>query len=462
MRLSRRWILKGAGTLPLLAGSFGLPLFGLRARAQTAPEVSAPAAVPPILFVHGNGDHAALWITTVWRMESNGVPRERMLATNFADPLARTDDKVEQANRSSTEDQRRELGEAVKELQRRTGAVRIALVGNSRGGYSIRNTIRNGGGADISHAVLCGVPNHGIYDWDDGPGGEFNGRGPFLRGLNEGESEVTPGTAFLTLRSDGNDKYAQPDGRFVGKPGTPTGITAEGPALRGATNLVLGQLDHRELAFHPRAVREIYKFISGNEPERLGIVPEPIVTLDGLVTGFPAGVATNRPLAGATVEVYRVSPDSGARLGAPVHRRVTGPDGAWGPVTVEPGWFLEFVVEAPAHPTTHLYRSPFPRSSSVVRLRPGRPLGDKDSGAGAVVLMSRPRGYFGIPRDVVLLDGKEPKDVTAGVPTDSVSTLRLPAGEAARPIAALFNEERIVARGWPAAENRIAIAEFTY
>src|SRR5438552_11040578 len=122
-------------------------------------------------------------------------------------------------------------------------------------------------------------------------------------------------------------------------------------------------------------------FISGNEPERLGIVSEPIVTLDGLVTGFPAGVATNRPLAGATVEVYRVSPDSGARLGAPVHRRVTGPDGAWGPVTVEPGWFLEFVVEAPAHPTTHLYRSPFPRSSSVVHLRPGRPLGDKDSGA---------------------------------------------------------------------------------
>ncbi len=109
--------------------------------------------------------------------------------------------------------------------KQRTGASRIALVGNSRGGYSIRNYIRNGGGADISHAVLCGVPNHGIYDWDEGLGGEFNGRGPFLRGLNEGESEVTPGTAFLTLRSDGIDKYAQADGRFVGKPGTPTGVT---------------------------------------------------------------------------------------------------------------------------------------------------------------------------------------------------------------------------------------------
>ena len=172
----------------------------------------------PVLFVHGNGDHAALWITTLWRMESNGVPRERMFAINFTDPLARTDDKVEQANRSSTEDQRRELGEAVKELKRRTGASRIALVGNSRGGYSIRNYIKNGGGADISHAVLCGVPNHGVFDWDDNLNSEFNGRGPFLRGLNEGDSEVTPGTAFLTLRSDGIDKFAQPDGRFSASP----------------------------------------------------------------------------------------------------------------------------------------------------------------------------------------------------------------------------------------------------
>ena len=39
--------------------------------------------------------------------------------------------------------------------------------------------------------MLCGVPNHGVYDWDEGLGGEFNGRGPFLRGLNEGENEVT-------------------------------------------------------------------------------------------------------------------------------------------------------------------------------------------------------------------------------------------------------------------------------
>jgi pimeloyl-ACP methyl ester carboxylesterase len=457
MSVSRRVILKSAGALPLLAGPFGFSAF-----AQTAPAAPAPAEMPPVLFVHGNGDHAALWITAMWRMESNGVPRDRMFAINFTNPLARADDKVEQAGRSSTEDQRRELAEAIKQLKQRTGAARIALVGNSRGGYSIRNVIKNGGGADVSHAVLCGVPNHGVYAWDEGLGGEFNGRGPFLRGLNEGENEVTPGTAFLTLRSDGIDKYAQADGRFVGKPGTPTGVTAEGPVLKGATNLVLGAVDHRETAFHPRAFREIYKFIAGREPSRIEIVPETEVTLSGLVTGTPGGVVTNRPVSGASVDVYRVSAETGERIGGPVHSSQTGADGRWGPAKVEPSWYLEMVLTSAGSTTTHFYRSPFPRSSDLVHLRAARALGPADAGAGAVVLMSRPRGYFGLPRDIVLIDGKEPTDVKPGVPIDSVTTLRLPAAEAGRPVVAVFNQERIVARAWPASENRIAVAELTY
>jgi hypothetical protein len=442
--------------LPLLAGNFGFS-----ALAQTAAS-GAAGELPPILFAHGNGDHAALWITTLWRMESNGVPRERMAAINFTDPLARSDDKVEQANRSSTEDQRRELTEAIKLLKARTGAARVALVGNSRGGYPIRNVIKNGGGADVSHAVLCGVPNHGVFDWDDNPGSEFNGRAPFLRGLNAGESEVVAGTAFLTLRSDGNDKFAQGDGRFVGKPGMPTGVTSDGPALKGASNLALGSIDHRETAFHPRAFREIYKFIAGREPSRIEIVPEAEVKLSGLVTGTPGGVQTNRPVSGATVEIYRVSADTGERIGGPVHASQTGADGRWGPAKVEPSWYLEMVLISAGATTTHFYRSPFPRSSDLVHLRAARPLGPADAGAGAVVLMSRPRGYFGLPRDVVLFDGKEPADVKPGVPTDSLSTLRLPAAEAGRAVVALFNGERIVARAWPASENRIAVAELTY
>src|SRR6202158_199044 len=457
MNISRRTILKGVGALPLATGNFGLA-----ALAQTAPAGPGAADIPPILFVHGSGDHAALWITTLWRMESNGIPRDRMFAINFTDPLARTDDTMPEPNKSSTEDQRRELGEAIKELKRRTGAARVALVGNSRGAYPIRGYIKAGGPGDVSHAVLCGVPSHGVYDWDGGLNNEYNGRGPFLRGLNEGESEVTPGTSFLTLRSDGMDKYAQADGRFVGKPGTPTGITTEGPALKGATNLVLGAVDHRETAFHPRAFREIYKFIAGREPDRIAILPEAEVKLSGLVTGTPGGVQTNRPVAGAAVEVYRVSPDTGERIGAAIHSSQTGEDGRWGPAQADPSWYLEIVLTSAGSATTHFYRSPFPRSSDIVHLRAARPLGPADASAGSVVLMSRPRGYFGLPRDVVLFDGKEPSDVKPGVPTDSVATLRLSAAEAGRPVVALFNSERTVARAWPASENRIAVAELTY
>ena len=457
MRISRRRVLKGVGTLPLAAGSLRFSAF-----AQTAPAAPDAIEIPPILFAHGNGEQAPLWMTTLWRMESNGVPRERMFAINFTDPLSRTDDSKPEPNRSSTEDQRRELGEAINELKRRTGAARVALVGNSRGGYPIRSYLKRGGGGDVSHAVLCGVPNHGVYDWADNPGSEYNGRGPFLRGLNEGESEVTAGTSFLTLRSDTMDKYAQPDGRILGKPGTPTGVGFDGPALKGATNLVIGAVDHRETAYHPRAFREIFKFIAGREPERIEITPEAEVKLSGLVTATPGGVQTNRPLAGASVEIYRVSPETGERLGGAIHVSQSAEDGRWGPAQVDPTWHLEMVLTSAGSVTTHTYRSPFARSSDIVHLRAARPLTPADAGAGAIVLMSRPRGYFGLPRDVVLFDGKEPVDVKPGVPTDSLSTLRLSAAEAGRPVTALFNQERIVARAWPASENRIAVAELTY
>jgi pimeloyl-ACP methyl ester carboxylesterase len=457
MRVSRRHLLTTAVALPLAATGLGRLA---QAQNNEAPPSGPP--VPPILFVHGNGDHAALWITTFWRMESNGIARERMAAVNFLNPLARNDDAKPQPMRSSTEDQRLELAQAVAAFKQQTGAARIALVGSSRGGNAIRNFIRNGGSADVSHAVLCGTPNHGVFAWDDNLGSEFNGRGPFLTGLNEGKTEVTPGTAFLTLRSDRMDKYAQPDGRFVGKPGQPTHVGYDGPELKGATNLVLGDVDHRETAFSARAFKEIYRFIAGREPDRIAIVPEAEVRLDGLVTDTPGGVPTNRPVADASVEVYRVSPDTGERIGDAIHVTKTGDNGRWGPAQVKPDWYLEFVLGVRGSPTTHIYRSPFARSSDIVHLRAAHPLSPAESSGGAIVIMSRPRGYFGLPRDIVLLDGKTPSDIKTGVPADSTTIVRLPKSQLGRPVVAMFNEERIVARTWPASQNRVAIAELTY
>jgi pimeloyl-ACP methyl ester carboxylesterase len=59
-----------------------------------------PHPTPPIVFVHGNGDNAALWMTTMWRFESNGWPADRLIAINLPYPNARDDNTVEQPGRS--------------------------------------------------------------------------------------------------------------------------------------------------------------------------------------------------------------------------------------------------------------------------------------------------------------------------------------------------------------------------
>ena len=187
---------------------------------------------PPIVFVHGNGETAALWVATIWRFESNGWPRDRLHAIDMPYPLARDDDAKEQPGRSSTAEHMATLAAEVKKVLAATGAKKVVLVGNSRGGYAIRNFIANGGGAAlVSHAVLGGVPNHGVYaDAARRAGNEFNGAGPFLTALNRGSgdgNEITPGVAWLTIRSDRNDKYAQPDGALLGAPGMATNVTFE-------------------------------------------------------------------------------------------------------------------------------------------------------------------------------------------------------------------------------------------
>ena len=228
MALSRRTLLKGAGALPLLAANFPMPALAQSGSASTT---------PPILFVHGNGDHAALWITHYgawnrtasraigclrstsripWRATTMGWRSQPLLDRGSTPRICRGGQAAE------GEDGRR-AGGAGRQLARRQ-----------------RDPQFHQRRPAMSAMPCCAALPITAFAWEENLGNEFNGRGSFLRGLNEGESEVTSGTAFLTLRSDGLDKYAQADGRFVGKPGMPTNVTTEGPALKGATNLVLG------------------------------------------------------------------------------------------------------------------------------------------------------------------------------------------------------------------------------
>jgi len=426
-----------AGALLALAGCAGDP---------------AREGRPPVVFVHGNGDTAALWYPTVWRFESNGWPRERLFAVDLPYPLARADDAKPQEGRSSAAENTRNLAAEVAKVLRATGAPKVVLVGNSRGANAIRDYVRNGGAAVVSHVVLGGGVNHGVWSGDFAPGSEFNGSGPFMTALNSpqgpGGLEVTPSVAFMTLRSDTNDKYAQPDGRWIGQPKMATHTPYDAPALKGAENVLLPGLDHREVAFHRLAFAQIYRFVAGQAAARTDIVPEAAVTLNGRVTGFR----------GASIEIYETSPQTGERRGAAVHAKTVGADGWWGPFHAKPDVQYEFVIRAEGYAVTHVYRSPFARSSDLIHFRPAR-VADADRDAKSVITMTRPRGYFGAGRDLMSLDGKPPPGIPPGVPGVSASKLKLDE-PAMRSVVAVFNRERIVVRSWPLGENRLVFAEF--
>ena len=344
----------------------------------------------PIVFVHGNGDTAGLWITTIWRFESNGYPRDRLVAVDLQHPTARAVDDKPQAGRSSAADVMQQLAAEVGRVRQRTGAERVVLVAQSRGGNTVRNYLKNGGGAgSVAAAVLCGAVNQGIIVSDQHLiGSEFNGASAFMRDLNSTRHETMPGVRFMTIRSDNKDKYAQPDGLFIGLKGVATGIGFDAPALKGASNVVLTGADHRETGYAPAAFAAMYRFIVDREPTTLQIVEERPVVLNGKVSGFDSGAPTNIGMAGATVTIHRVSSQTGERLAGAAHRKTTGDDGLWGPFQTEPDAYYEFILEVPGYPATHIYRSPFRRSSDVVHLRP-QVLGKDDAAAGAVVFLTR-------------------------------------------------------------------------
>ncbi|WP_119421812.1 alpha/beta fold hydrolase [Desertibaculum subflavum] len=417
---------------------------------------------PPVVFVHGNGDTAALWIAQIWRFESNGYARDRLHAIDLRYPSARSVDAKPQEGRTSAAEAMQQLADFVADVKQKTGAAKVALVGNSRGANTIRNYVKNGGGSDhVSHVVLGGGVNRGVIISDTVlVGSEFNGASDFMRQLNDGPDEVVAGVKFMTLRSEKDDKYAQPDGRFIGMAGKPTGISFDAPALKGAENVALAGLDHREVSYAPVAFVHTYRFITGRLPDRVEILPEAAAVLNGNVTGLTGGSFDNVGVAGAKVTIHAVDPRSGKRLGEAMFTKTTGAGGAWGPFTTPTDTYLEFVVEVPSQPITHIYRSPFPRGSNILHLRPAR-FGKGEEAAGSVVYISRPRGYFGHGRDVFLIDGAVPEGVNKGVPGASTGRIILPEG-AARGVPVRFNLESFAVQSWPRAENRIVIAEFHY
>ncbi len=109
---------------------------------------------------------------------ATAIPRDRLFAISFTDPQARDDDAVPQANRSSTQDQIRELTAFIDGSRPNRRA-------ESRAGRAVARRLRDaricrGRSGGVAAAALGGTPNHGVFAIDALLGSEYNGRGAFL------------------------------------------------------------------------------------------------------------------------------------------------------------------------------------------------------------------------------------------------------------------------------------------
>ena len=272
----------------------------------------------------------------------------------------------------------------------------------------------------------------------------------------------------MTIRSDNNDKFAQPDGVWIGAKGKPTNVTFDGPALKGAKNVVLPQRrPPRDVASTRRPSPQTYRFITGRAPATLAITAESRPVLDGKVSGIGPGWA-QQPAAGRRhaggVRDRRRHRRAPGRRACTARRSV--PTAAGGRSRADSGTAYEFVISAPGYATTHIYRSPFARSQrhrQPARRAPGR---RPTRTPRRCVTLTRPRGYFGVPRDRIVFDGVSPAPgIPPGVAGVSSSKLKLGSG-IDRPVVAEYEsgaiKERIVGLAWPAVENRLVVLELMY
>ena len=170
------------------------------------------------------------------------------------------------------------LPQAEVEKVLKPGGEQVVLIGNSRGGYTRYRYIQNGGGdKTVSHAVLSGTPNHGVqavkgYNQAANSLVRVHFAGAQRAPKNAAGDEVV-GVKWLTIRSDSNDKFAQPDGLWIGLKGKPTTSPVPAPNSRGATCSDPSHR-HRETAPLARRLRAAYRFLTGHPPRTTAIAAQ--------------------------------------------------------------------------------------------------------------------------------------------------------------------------------------------
>ena len=280
----------------------------------------------PIVFVHGQSGSAQQFETQAMRFTSNGYPDDLLFAFEYdtsqpGSPLA-------------------DLDAFVDDVLDETGADSVYAIGHSRGTFVWTSYLADPGldGAEkvdkyvnVEGVALPtlpgGVPTIGIWgEWNTADSG-FNRRG-------NTNAQIGPDPA---------------------------------------DNFYFGDKSHTETMTSAEAFGVMYDFLVGEPPATTDVIAEPPgrVSISGRAVLFPE----NLGYAGASVEVWRVDPSTGHRIG--VRPRASFPiddSGAFGPVNVNGTKHYELAVVRPEDGSVHhFYFEPFTRSDHFIRLNAARP-----------------------------------------------------------------------------------------
>ena len=283
------------------------------------------ANMRPMVFVHGYTGSAAQFEWQAMRFASNGYPQNYLNAFEYdSSNYATTADEVLAA-----------LDERIDTVLQETGADKIDLLGHSLGTY-------------VSMAYLNSSPERAAKV------------AHYVNLDGQGATSLPGGVPTLAIWAEI---------RFI--PGSPI------PTIVGAENYFAYDQAHNETCTSPESFALMYEFFTGRDPISTAVLPEPSghIKLAGRAVLFPDNVG----VAGATLEIYEVDGDTGARkFRRPEAVYAIDETGNFGPFKARAGANYEFNIARDSG-NHHFYFEPRIRSDYFLRLNtalPGQGLGD--------------------------------------------------------------------------------------
>ncbi len=300
-------------TATLVLTLIGLCFFSTPASARY--EMRFPA-IRPMIFVHGYTGSASQFEWQAMRFASNGYPKEYLNAFEYDSVRYRTDPAYPALVYAA-------LDQRIDAILQQTRADKLELLGHSMGtAVSMVYLSDPVHAAKVAHYV----------------------------NLDGGGAPSPPGgVPTLALWAEF---------RFV--PGSPI------PTIVGAENHVIPKAPHNETCTSPVSFAYMYKFFTDHDPESTDVLPVHgrHINLAGRAVQYPQNIG----VAGATVEIYELNGETGARK----HRHPEAiyqidDTGNFGPFKAEAGAYYEFNIARPGG-NHHFYIEPRVRSDYFIRL----------------------------------------------------------------------------------------------